>query len=67
MNLVFREMHHVEILITSEGLRPGGNSAVNVRGLSVKYRTELLTFFVIYWLYKAYSREGKYISSWFIY
>jgi len=47
MNFVFSETHHVEILITSEGLRPGGNSAINIRGLNVKYTTELLTFFVI--------------------
>jgi len=30
-------MHHVEILVRSEGLRLGENSAVNIRGLSVKY------------------------------
>ena len=60
MNFVFREMHHVEILITSEGLRPDGNSAVNIRELSVKYTTELLTFFVIQDVSKPMSETSGY-------
>jgi len=61
VNFVFREMHHVEILVTSDGLRLGGNSVVNVRGLCVKYTTELLASYIIYWLCKVYRREDKYI------
>lgn len=61
MNLLLREMQRVEILITSEGLRLGGNSAVNARGLCVKYTTELYSMLHIGYIKYTEEKVNTYL------